>query len=256
VVHIVTTVTNGLYYYTKRYQTRIRQAVHNPASFISKIMPPHFTLHTVNPLVHDNFSCWLRSDLTFPSEVHNTQGKDRPYIQETMWREYHGQHNSSAFEDPKNSVSAATFGAVILDGHSTVTGNGKPHNTAEKTNTQRSLACIYTTAKYPCVQKSKKIYIHNYCTGYSSRHANPLFTSPLPIAMYIMNKLYSCYTGTSDWSCTADVWRANTVPTERERRHECGLQRDASYRECVWVSRPSYVHVTVHRHDFLYNKTN
>ena len=31
-----------LYYYTKRYQTRIRQAVHNSASFSSKIMP-HFT---------------------------------------------------------------------------------------------------------------------------------------------------------------------------------------------------------------------
>jgi len=49
--------------------------------------------------------------------------------------------------------------------------------------------------KIPMCTKVQKIYIHHYCTGYSSRHTNPLFTSPLPIAMYIMNKLYPCYTG-------------------------------------------------------------
>lgn len=99
------------------------------------------TFHTSHsPRVHDNFSCWLRSNLTFPTEVHDTQGKDRSYLQETVWRDHHGQLNYSAFQNPKNSVSAVTFGADIVDGHSTVTGSGKPHNTAEKTKTLKSLS--------------------------------------------------------------------------------------------------------------------
>jgi hypothetical protein len=35
--------------------------------------------------------------------------------------------------------------------------------------------------------------MYNYCTNSSSRHINPLFTSPSPITMYILNKLTCCY---------------------------------------------------------------
>lgn len=73
----------------------------NPERFISKMMSPNCTHRTVSPRAHDTFSCWLRSDFNVPQWSSDTKGKDHPYLPEMVWRDHHGQHNSSAYEDPQ-----------------------------------------------------------------------------------------------------------------------------------------------------------
>jgi hypothetical protein len=138
-----------------RYQRRIRRSAHYAACFISKIMPPHFTLHTVRGFVITSAADFAATQLS-PLKFTTHRARILLIFRKRCDGTITGSITLLHLRTPKNSVSAAKFGERILDGRSTVTGNGKPHRTAEKTNTQKSLACTDTMAKYPCVQKSKK----------------------------------------------------------------------------------------------------
>jgi hypothetical protein len=129
--------------------------------------------------VYDNLFTFQR--VSFPKLRHHTshftqsvRGLTSQQLNVTQWSSRHAGQGSSLSSrngvtgplraarlfcvwEPQNSVSAATFGVYILDGHSTVTDNGKPHNTAETTNTPNKYrACIYTTAKIPLFTKVQK----------------------------------------------------------------------------------------------------
>jgi hypothetical protein len=118
------------------------------------------------------------------------QGKDRPYLQEKLWRAHiTGSETLLHLRTPKFGVRRDVWEYIFwTDRVMWQTDSGNPR----KQTLKKYLACINTTAKIPSFTKVPQKYTDIIIVQVNtSRHTNPLFTSPLPVAMYIMNHLYS-----------------------------------------------------------------